>query len=102
MFLVQHQRAGASYLVFTHDDPRDDGFSGAVLEGVSLDYDMNVHSWPDGQERPEAVAGQDPANPRHYKVFKYTRDRQASGFHAVPGTVTVHSSWSEYEQLPNS
>jgi hypothetical protein len=66
MFLVQHQRDGAKLLVFTGQDPREDGFNGAVVEGVSLDYDVNhVHSWPDGYDHPDACAGRDPADPKH-------------------------------------
>ena len=103
MFLVQHSRAGATDLVFIWQDPRKDGFTGTVVEGVSLDYDMErVHSWPDGHDCPEAVPGCNPADPTQYKVFKYTHDRTEAGFNPVAGMVRVFGRWSDYAQLLNS
>src|SRR5947209_2826741 len=59
VFLVEDKRHGTTYLVFTWEDPRKDGYSGAVIDDVSLDYDMEaVHSWPNGHPRPEACVGQ--------------------------------------------
>src|SRR5207245_5534241 len=42
MFLVEHHRYGATYLVFTYEDPQKDGYKGNVEEGISLDYDMEA------------------------------------------------------------
>jgi hypothetical protein len=103
MFLIEHQWAGVTNLIFTWQDPCNDGFTGAVIEGVSLDYDMNhVHLWPDGHERPEAITGQDPANPKQYKVFKYARDLQGAGFRPVVGTANVFGRWADYTRLIGS
>lgn len=98
MFLVKDQRYGATYLVFTSDDPRREGYRGEVEE-VSLDYNIEVHLWPDGQDRPEACVGRDPKNPNHLKVFKYSRDLQKEGYQLVPGTPVVFSTWSQYARL---
>ncbi|HYT93680.1 MAG TPA: hypothetical protein VEL76_33485 [Gemmataceae bacterium] len=100
MFLVKDTRHGATYLVFTWNDPRKDGYKGNVIEGVSLDYDMEaVHSWPDGEARPEACVGRKPDKPKHYKVFKYRSDRRAAGYQPVAGTAVVFGSWSDYVKL---
>jgi hypothetical protein len=100
MFLVKDERYGVTYLVFTWEDPRRDGYRGQVTEAVSLDYNMEaVHAWPDGHENPEACVGRDPNKPSHYKVFKYGRDLQAEGYQPVPGTAVVFGSWSEYARL---
>jgi len=100
MFLVKDERYGVTYLVFTWEDPRREGYRGQVAEGVSLDYDMEaVHAWPDGHERPEACVGQAPDNPNHYKVFRYGRDLREAGYQPVRGTAVVFGSWSEYERL---
>ena len=54
MFLVKDRRLGMDHYVFTHIDPRTDGYPGDVIDGVTLDYDMNaVHRWPNGQPRPQ-------------------------------------------------
>lgn len=100
MFLVEQPRTGVTVLVFTLQDPRTDGFAGTVVEGAALDYDMaHVHSWPDGTDCPDAVTGQNPANNKHYKVFKYSRDREAAGFQPVKGIVTVFRRWSDFTRL---
>ncbi len=98
MFLVEHQRSGTLILVFTVEDPRKDGFSGTVVEGVTLDHVMvDVHTWPDGQESPKVVVGREPGNPKHYKVFKCSRELQAAGFFlATAGQIRVVNRWSDY------
>jgi hypothetical protein len=101
MFFIQHSRAGVTYLVFTCQDPRKDEFRGTVEDGVSLDYNMNVHDWPDGDECPEAVLGRDPSNPKRYKVFKYARDLKVVNFIPITGIVCVFHRWSDYTR-PNS
>src|SRR5947209_4865284 len=100
MFLVVDKRHGATYLIFTWEDPRNGGYKGDVLEGVTLDYDMEaVHSWPDGEDSPEACVGQAPDNPKHFKVFKYSRERQSAAYKPVSGMVAVFGSWHDYAKL---
>ncbi len=100
MFLVKDQRHGATYLVFTAADPRKDGYRGEVMEGVSLDYDMEaVYSWSDGHARPEACVGQSSENPKHYKVFKYRSELQSAGYQPIPGTPLVYGSSAHYDKL---
>ncbi len=100
MFLVEDRRHGTTHLVFTSEDPRKDGYKGEVIEGVSLDYDMQaVHSWPDGHRRPEASVGRAGDDPKHYKVFKYDSERQSAGYQPVAGTALVFVSWSDYIKL---
>jgi hypothetical protein len=100
VFLVEDKRHGTTYLVFTWEDPRKDGYSGKVVEDVVLDYDMEaIHSWPHGHARPDACVGQDPNTPKEYKVFKYKSDLQAAGFKPIAGTAVVFGSWSDYLRL---
>src|SRR5438552_3032243 len=97
MFLVEDNRDGATYVVFTWKNPRKDGYAGNVTEGVGLDYDMEeVHSWADGEDCPEAVVGRANDDPKRYKVFKYRRELQSAGYQPVPGTAVVFSSWADY------
>ncbi len=100
MFLVTDRRPGAAFLVFTWVDPRKDGCRGNVIEGVSLDYNMEaVHNWPDGDDCPEACVGRAVDNPKHYKVFKYSRELMGAGYQPVAGTAVVFGSWSDYLKL---
>jgi hypothetical protein len=100
MFLIEDRRHGATYLVFTWEDPRNSGFRGDVIEGVTLEYDMEaVHRWDDGQPRPEVCVGRDKDTRKRYKVFKYSKDREAAGYEPVAGTALVFGSWSDYVQL---
>lgn len=100
MFLVKDTRHGMTNLVFTYEDPRKAGYKGVVEEGVSLDYDMEaVHSWPDGDDRPEVCVGQAPDDPKHYTVFKYHQERKLERKIWVPGTPIVFGSWKDYRKL---
>lgn len=97
MFLVEDRFLGALHLVFVWQDPRKSGYNGALIEDVTLDYDMQaVHSWPEGAARPEACVGRARANPRHYKVFKYRSDLQSAAYEPVPGTPLEFGSWADY------
>ncbi|MFO0969058.1 MAG: hypothetical protein U0793_26185 [Gemmataceae bacterium] len=100
VFRVEEKRHGVVYQVFTVEDPRRAGYKGNVEEGVTLDYDLNaVHSWPDGACMPEACLGRAPDNPKHYKVFKYAREREAAAYEAIPGTTAPFGSWKDYARL---
>jgi hypothetical protein len=100
MFLVKDEQYGSTYLVFTWEDPRKGGFRGEVIDGVTLDYDMEmVHAWVDGDERPDACTGQAPDNPKHFKVFRYNRDLLHEGYWPTPGIAVVFGSWNQYTRL---
>jgi hypothetical protein len=100
MFFVKDERDGVTYLVYTLEDPRKEGYRGQVAEGVRLDYDAEaVYTWEEGQERPEVCVGREPTSPNHHKVFKYGKELQAEGYQPVPGTPVVFGSWSEYTRL---
>jgi hypothetical protein len=100
VFLVEDRRFGTTYLVFTWSDPRKEGYTGNVVENVALDYDMeSVHSWPEGDDRPDACIGRAPDDPNQYKVFKYDADRAEAGYAPVEGMVVLVGSWSEYVRL---
>ncbi len=103
MYLVVDQRRNSTHLVFTFIDPRREGCKREVIEGVELDYDRAaVHRWEDGEPSPEVRVGVDPANPKHYKVFKYARDLDTEGFTSVAGSVVVLASWQDYLNLRSS
>jgi hypothetical protein len=100
MFLIKDRRLGMDNYVFTHTDPRADGYKDDVTEDVTLDYDMNaIHRWPDGQPRPNPQLGRDPNNPKHYKVFKFPEELRAAKFDFVHSSAPfVDYSWSEYRK----
>jgi hypothetical protein len=100
MFLVKDRRFGMDNYVFTRTDPRSEGFKGEVIEGTTLEFDMNaIFLWPDGEPQPNPQLGRDPKNPRHYKVFKSPDDLHASGFEFVHSYApVVPNSWSNYRK----
>ena len=100
MFLVPDRIGDVTYLVFTWEDPRRTGYTGEVVQDVSLDYDMEaVHRWPDGEAPPEACVGHAPDDPKRFKVFRCKSDLRAAGFQPVPGDPVMFGSWSDYLDL---
>jgi hypothetical protein len=100
MFFVEDTRHGTTYLVFTWQDPRLDGFQGNVTEDVRLDYDMEtVHQWHDGESPPEPCVGRSLRDASHFKVFRSISELTAAGFERVPGDPVVFGRWSEYTRL---
>ena len=85
---VLNQRSTAWFelhLIFTSEDPRKDGYKGDVIRGVKLHYDFDaVHAWPDGAASPDACVGQDPENPKCYKVFRYVSDLEKAWLRKDP------------------
>jgi hypothetical protein len=95
VFLVEDKPM--ANLVFTWEDPRKAGYTGYVVDGVTLDYDMEaVHNWPDGHPAPEPCVGRDPDDSSHYKVFRDNSERQSAGYQAVAGNAVVFGFWSDY------
>jgi len=98
VFLVEDKPM--TNLVFIGEDPRKAGYTGEVIEDVTLDYDMlAVHKWPGGDAAPEACVGRAPDNPKHYKVFKYSSDLHSAGYQPVGGTPVVFASLLDYLKL---
>ena len=100
MYLIVDRRLGMEHYIFTYDDPKEDGYEGEVNSGVTLTYAMNdIHLWPDGTYRPDPKLGRDPANPKHFQVFKYPADLEKAGFEYVHfNTPIVVASWNDYRQ----
>jgi hypothetical protein len=100
VFLVEDKRLGTTNLVFTWENPQRAGYQGKIIEGVALDYNMEVgHGWSDGQSRPMPSLGRDPNKPKSYKVFKDGRELLSAGYEPVPGTPVVFGSWKDYLKL---
>lgn len=101
MFVAEDQRPGFHNYVFTQLDPKIDGFKGPVIEGATLEYDvLSVSDWPGGAQRPQPQLGRDPANSKHYKVFKYPHDLLESGFELVHHNApVVVYSWHDYKKM---
>lgn len=101
MFLIEDRRPGLHNFIFTQMDPRRDGYSGNVINDVTLEYDLNsIHAWPDGEPFPEPKLGRDPAKPKHYKVFKSSQELQSAGYQFVNDhTPVVVYSWRDYRQM---
>lgn len=106
MYLVQDRLLGQDIYVFTHTDPRDEGFQGAVAEDVGLEYDMDdVDHWPSGGRRPRPQLGFERKDPKTFKVFRTREQLEASDFEFVQAsTPIVVYSWSDYQRIlhPNS
>ncbi|MBY0455930.1 MAG: hypothetical protein K2V38_01185 [Gemmataceae bacterium] len=100
MYLVRLRRLGVDDFVFTHTDPREEGYSGDVEDGVGLDFDMNeVARWPDGTPRPQPQLARDPNDPKKYRVFKFPQEREAAGYELVDAnTPIVAFTWAEYKR----
>ena len=100
MFLVKDNAYGTTYLVFTHKNPRKNGFRGVVEEDVELDYDVEaVHRWPEGATAPVPCVGQDPKNPKRYKVFRSADTCSAERYIAVEGEAVELGSWLDYARI---
>jgi hypothetical protein len=100
MFLTKDRRFGRDNFVFMQTDPRAQGYKGEVVEGVTLDFDMNqIHLWPDGQPQPNPRLGRDPKDPKHYRVFNFPIDLHSAGFEVIhEGVPFVVYSWSDYRK----
>lgn len=97
MFLVKDQHHGATLLVFTWGDPREDGYKGDVIEDVTLDFDKDaIRDYPDFRARSKLAMGRRGDDLKHYKVFKYSSERESAGYQPVAGTPVVFGSWSDY------
>lgn len=94
MFLVRDPRT--NFLIFTHEDPRTDGYLGAVESDVALQYPLDVHEWPDGARRPEIAVGVGGPDRKEYRVFRFDEDRRRAGYERVHGTPLVFRSWTDY------
>jgi len=100
MFLVKHNPFGFTNYVFTGIDPREDGFHGKFEDGVSLDYNPNVHKWDQGKPRPELTLSRSRINSKEYKVFQYPTSVNLDEFEPLPaGNIYVFHSWEEYTKL---
>lgn len=100
MFLVKDRRFGMDNFLFIQLDPRQDGYTGEVIEDAKLDYDMpDVRRWPDGEPHPDPQLGRDPKDPTRFKVFKFPQELKAAGFDFVHSHAPlVAYSWSDYRR----
>jgi hypothetical protein len=100
MFLVRDERFRAPFLVFTYKDPRMDGYKGSVEEDVIVENDRPITDcWENGEDLPEDVVGRDPANPKHYKIFRYTKDLEQANYALVPGMPFKITSWLDFMKV---
>ena len=96
MFFTQYKNCA----VFTGDDPRRHaGFEGHVVEDVSLSQSEDINKWPAGSRSPEELLGRSPDDPKHFCVFRSQAECRSAGYVEVPGTATIHESWSDFLQL---
>jgi len=101
MFLVKDDRFQPPNLVFVDQDPRGDGYTGEIVDDVSLDYDeLEVHRSDDGQRSPEPCVGIAPDDSKHYRMFRSPDQLRAAGFEPVAGTpIASFRSWFEYIRI---
>jgi hypothetical protein len=98
MFLVT--RDNDPEQVFVFEDPRivEPGFLGAVIEDVSLERMDCTAEWPYGfPPSQSSKMGQDPANPKHFKMFESESVRQLGRYLKPAGKPRgPYRNWLEY------
>lgn len=100
MYLIKVRRIGRLYHIFTEFDPASEGYTGGVEKGVELDYNRDVHRWPEGTDRPSPVLARDPNNNLRYKVFKFPNQADSAGYEIVDVNTPFWAlSWREFEHL---
>jgi hypothetical protein len=78
-------------------DPREDGYTGELVEDVRYEEPSDLHAWPPGSDRPSPPAmGRSPVDPKHYKCFKNMDELNAEGFEHVGAPATMKDRWSSY------
>lgn len=103
MFRVETNRSGSTRDVFTWEDPRKDGYKGAVEDQVRLDHNENIYLHPAGADMPAPCLGRRRDNPKEYKVFRDRRELEAAGYDYVSsGTPPVFGSWQDYKRFLRS
>ena len=73
-----------------------DDCPGEIETDVTLEVPADPHLWPVGADRPWAVVGKHPDDPKHYRVFRSEAELTAAGFHHVPGTYGRYHSWQSF------
>jgi hypothetical protein len=94
MYLVHFPKRGI-FVAFLCD-PREDGYTGELIEGVKLDIPPGLHDWPEGADRPNPVMGVSSVDPKHYKGFKSRAEMEAAGFTFVGPPATAVDTWKSY------
>ena len=105
VYLTEDHRNGTTTHVFTFENPRQAGYQ-VPAKPVDLEYDMAVHEWPEGADRPLPVLGRakmrvasDPLP--IYKVFGNERACRDEGYELQPDGMNfvVIDSWLAYLRL---
>jgi hypothetical protein len=87
---------------FLAERPEDGAWE--IEEGVSLDVPPKYLEWPEGTERPQQLLCVSSSDPRHYKVFRYTRDIDREAFRETGrnfGGLYSQKTWGRFvQELP--
>lgn len=95
MFLVIEPMT--HFYVFTDEDPRNDGYDGPVEQDVRLDESGTIGGRSANATAAVPCLGQDPSDPRHFKVFECTKDCRRDGFSPVASVYGKYQSWREFQ-----
>ncbi len=82
--------------VFLESDPRDDGYEGDVIEGVTLDTQVSEESGEVDATAQVPCLGRDKTKPNAFKVFSCTKDCRQAGFEPAGGVFGVFDDWTDY------
>jgi hypothetical protein len=93
-YLIQDPET--SCYVFTEEDPRQDGFTGPVQEGVELEF-TREDPGAAGVTAPAPCLGVSQTDGRRYRVFPYRSDCRRAGYNALSERYAVHATWAEYQ-----
>jgi hypothetical protein len=77
-------------------------YGGRYLEGVTLDAPDDVDQKPEGRSFPDPELCVDASDPRHYRVFKFSRDVPGSGFVPTGKAHTVVRGAGEWRRFLES
>jgi hypothetical protein len=99
MYLVVKKIAETDSYLFFLEDPRADGCSAGVLEGVEF-LAPKYAEWKEGRCWTFCQFGRSKNNPNSYKVLAPEDD--VSQFHLLNGYPFLFSTWSEFLRAPMS
>ncbi len=95
MYAVTTDRLNAIH--FLSERPQGEGLK--IQEGVGLDIPSNLELWPSGEPGPEQVLCVSLSDPKHYKLFKFSRDIDPTEFEPTGksfGGVFSKTAWERF------
>jgi len=100
--IIRNEKNGIKILTFLDDVSRDDlDSTEQLLENISLESTVDFPPvWNSGENAPSPlVAGQNPADPKMYKIFASSKDCAEAQYKMLEGLVwSTCGNWAEYRR----